>query len=205
MKRNLKAQEKRDNLIKEFKKLDRNKIHILYFDYKLNFYNLYHNTALLATKALSWVTFSKDIDHVCHISRFNYDRSKKIWSPKVFEAQVNSGMIENDLFHKLYNFKGTCYIETLKNTNKNKAKLFEEKYSGISYSKTAAFLSGFDIGKSSRKASKNGGFCSWLVALFLIDQGYKLRREEGNALEMTPTDIWKEKISKKNKKILYKS
>ena len=45
MKRNLKAQEKRDNLIKEFKKLDRNKIHILYFDYKLNFYNLYHNTA----------------------------------------------------------------------------------------------------------------------------------------------------------------
>lgn len=189
------------NIIKAFKEIDRDKLHLIYFDYKLNWTNFYHNPLLITTKALAFLTGKKDIDHVCHINRYNYDSSLKCWLPIVFEAQNNEGMIENDLLSRLQHFQGKCYIETIGDVDKNKLTSFTRKYKNVAYSKIAAGFAGIDIKYFKKKKFKYGGFCSWLVALCLIDQGYKVKAEKGNALEITPSDLWHE--NKLNKKLLY--
>jgi len=191
----------KDNIIKAFKEIDRDKLHLIYFDYKLNWTNFYHNPLLITTKALAFITGKKDVDHVCHIARYNYDRSLKCWLPIIFEAQNSEGMIENDLLSRLQNFQGKCYIETIGDLDKNKLAAFTKKYKNVAYSKIAAGFAGIDIKYFEKKKFKYGGFCSWLVALCLKDQGYEVKAEKGNPLEVTPSDLWNE--NKLNKKLLY--
>lgn len=185
--------------------LDKNKIHILYFSYNLNFKNIYHNPLLLTTKLLNFFSGKPSIDHVNHICRFIFDEETNNWIAKVFEATMERGMEQNDLFDKLKSFKGTCYIETLdKVVDKTKAKVFENFYTGIPYSKKLAAMSGIDIEKIDKiKVKNDGGFCSWLESLFLIDQGINLAKvQKGNPLEITPTDLYLAKLGEK--KILFK-
>jgi len=191
------------NIIKGFKTIDRNKFHLIYFDYKLNWHNFYHNPLLITTKSLAFLTGKKDIDHVCHIARYNYDRSLKCWLPVIFEARVNKGMIENDLLSRLQDFQGKCYIETYDKVNTTKLTAFTKKYKNVTYSKIAAMFAGIDIKYFEKKKFKYGGFCSWLVTLCLIDQGYPPKAEEGNPFEMIPNNLWHE--NKNNKKLLYSS
>ena len=189
------------NIIKAFKEIDRDKLHLIYFDYKLNWTNFYHNPLLITTKALAFITGKKDVDHVCHIGRYIYDKSLKYYLPIVFEAQDNEGMIENDLLSRLQDFQGKCYIETIGDLDKNKLAAFTKKYKNVAYSKIAAGFAGIDLKYFEKKKFKYGGFCSWLVALCLKDQGYEVKAEKGNALEITPSDLWQE--NKLNKKLLY--
>lgn len=187
--------------------LDKNKIHILYFSYYLNWHNFYHNWLLLATKLLNFITGKPSIDHVNHISRFIFDDENINYCAKVFEATMERGMEQNDLFDKLKSFQGICYIETLDvKVDKVKAKAFELMYTGVPYSKELASLSGIDLSFIDRilHPKTDGGFCSWLEALFLIDQGIDLSRTQaGNSLEITPTDLFLANLG--DKKILYRS
>lgn len=205
MKLNNKAINNSKRILDSFSTLDRDKIHILYFKYYLNWHNIYHNPLLLGTKLLALFTGKPSIDHVCHISRFSYDRSKKLYMPKIFEATIANGMSENDLFAKLKNMQGICYIETLIGVDKKKAKRFENKYRGIAYSKNMALLSGLDLRiiDSNTTPKKDGGFCSWLVSLFLKDQGYRLVIERNDPFEITPADLYCANMGKKE--ILYRS
>lgn len=187
--------------------LDRNKIHILYFSYYFNWHNIYHNWLLLATKFLNFFTGKPSIDHVAHISRFVFDEEDINYHAKVFEATMERGMEQNDLFDKLKSFQGICYIETLDvKVDKVKAKAFELLYTGVPYSKKLASLSGIDLRFIDRifHPQTDGGFCSWLEALFLMDQGIDLIKiQYGNSLEITPTDLFLANLG--DKKILYKS
>jgi len=201
MKYNKVFRKNKDNIIKAFKEIDRDKLHLIYFDYKLNWTNFYHNPLLITTKALAFITGKKDVDHVCHINRYNYDEFLKCYLPIIFEAQDNEGMIENDLLSRLQYFQGKCYIETIGDLDKNKLAAFTKKYKNVAYSKIAAGFAGIDIKYFEKKKFKYGGFCSWLVALCLKDQGYEVKAEKGNPLEITPSDLWHEK--KLNKKLLY--
>jgi len=92
MKKNHKAINKRKRIIEAVNNLDRNKIHVLYFQYYLNWHNFYHSPLLLGAKILSLITGKPCIDHVCHISRFDYDRSKRRYNAKIFEATASKGM-----------------------------------------------------------------------------------------------------------------
>ena len=60
----------------------------------------------------------KDIDHVCHISRFVFDNEAGNFEAKVFEAGIERGMEENTLMDKLEHFKGKVYIEELKDADR---------------------------------------------------------------------------------------
>ena len=118
---------------------------------------------------------------------------------------MERGMEQNDLFDKLKSFRGICYIETLdKKVDKVKARAFEIFYSGVPYSKKLAALSGID-GQFDKavQPKTDGGFCSWLEALFLIDQGIDLSKiQKGNPLEITPTDLFLADLGEK--KVLYR-
>jgi len=186
-------------------KLNKNKIHTLYFSYYLNLHNIWNNPLLLLTKILNLFNGDKSIDHVNHICRFRFDEVDGKWVAKVFEATMERGMEQNDLFDKLKSFQGICYIETInKRVNRKKARAFEKKYSGIPYSKELAAKSGIDIGSISTKKPKNdGGFCSWLEALFYINQGIDISHiEKGNPLEITPADLFNGNFG--TKRILFK-
>lgn len=187
--------------------LDKNKIHVLYFSYYFNWHNFYHNVLLITTKLLNLITGKPSIDHVTHICRFIFDNEEITYSAKIFEATMERGMEQNDLFDKLKSFQGICYIETLDiNVDKAKAKEFELTYTGIPYNKMLAAWSGIDINlldKAVKAPKTNGGFCSWLESLFLIDQGIDLSDvQKGDALEITPSDIFLKELGKK--KIFYK-
>lgn len=191
----------------QINKLDKNKIHILYFSYYLNLHNIWHSPLMLTTKLLNFFTGKKSIDHVNHVCRFIFDDENNNWIAKVFEATMDRGMEQNDLFDKLKTFQGICYIETLdKNVDKAKAKKFEMDYTGVPYSKELAALAGIDLGVLDKKIKlkTNGGFCSWLEALFLIDQGIDLSKiQKGNPLEITPADLFLADLGEKE--ILFKS
>lgn len=191
----------------EISGLDKKKMHILYFSYYLNFHNFYHNPLLITTKLLNFLIGKPSIDHVNHICRLVFDDEDGQWNAKVFEATMERGMEENDLFDKLKSFQGICYIETLeKEVDKIKSKAFEKKYYGVPYSKELAALSGIDIFELDNfiKPKNDGGFCSWLESLYLIDQGIDLSAiQGGNPLEITPADLFMAELG--NKKILYKS
>jgi hypothetical protein len=126
------------------------------------------------------------VDHVCHISRFVYDRRDKIFIPKIFEATTKLGMDENDL----------------------ESKLFRQ----VPYSIKLAKDSGIDIEFLKKKDCPNGdgGFCSWLVTIFLQLQSNASKQnimkavkrkiqsiENGNPLEITPADLYDADFSKK--------
>lgn len=206
MRKDIKVLYNKEKIQSAINKLDKNKIHIIYLSYYCNFHNIYRNPLLLGTKLLNFFSGKPSIDHITHISRFIFDEEANNWICKVFEATMARGMEENDLFEKLKNFQGVCYLETLnKDVDKKKAKEFEKKYTGVPYSKKLAILSGVDIDEvdSVMQPKNNGGFCSWLEALFLMDQGYNLSFiEKGNPLEMTPTDIFLAGLG--TKQILYK-
>ena len=198
MKLNQKAIDREQRIIKAINKLDRDRIHVLYFKYDLSFYNLYHNPLVLGTKLLSIFTRKPAIDHIGHISRFEYDRSKKHYRASIFEASLENGMTENDLVSRLRSMRGEVIIETLGRVDKEKARKFEDDYRGVAYSTSGALFSGLDViflDKSKKKME--GGFCSWLEVLFLEDQGYPIRLEGGNAAEVTPSDLYCLNIGKK--------
>lgn len=181
--------------------LDKNKIHILYFSYYFNFHNLYRNPLMIVTKIYNLLVGKKSIDHVAHISRFIYDEENKSWSAKIFEATMERGMEQNDLFDKLKSFQGTCYIETInKVVNKDKARNFEKTYTGVPYSKVMAILSGLDITDTILQPKpNNGGFCSWLESLFLKNQNIKINHiQSGNEAEITPSDLYCGNLGKKS-------
>ena len=92
-------------------------------------------------------------------------------------------------------------IDPIGDLDKNKLAAFTKKYKNVAYSKIAAGFAGIDIKYFEKKKFKYGGFCSWLVALCLIDQGYPPKAEQSNALEIIPSDLWHE--NKLNKKLLY--
>jgi hypothetical protein len=197
----------KDQIQDEINSLDKDKIHILYFSYYFNFHNIWQNPLLLLTKLLNLFNGDKSIDHVNHIARFRFDEEDGKWVAKVFEATMERGMEQNDLFDKLKLFQGICYIETIdKKVDKVKAKAFENKYYGVPYSKELAGLSGIDIDsldKIIKQPKTDGGFCSWLEALFLIDQGINISHiENGNPLEITPVDLFNGNLG--NKRILFK-
>jgi hypothetical protein len=205
MKKNLSVLYNKEQIQNAIDKLDRNKIHILYFSYYFNFHNVYHNPLLLTTKILNFFSGKPSIDHVNHVCRFIFDEENNNWVSKVFEATMERGMEQNDLFDKLKSFQGVCYIETLdKTVDKVKAKAFEILYTGVPYSKELAALSGIDGNFETIKLPKtDGGFCSWLEALFLIDQGIDLSKiQKGNPLEITPTDLFLADLGEK--KVLYR-
>tara|TARA_R110000751_G_scaffold299695_4_gene411051 strand:- start:1194 stop:1814 length:621 start_codon:yes stop_codon:yes gene_type:complete len=205
MKKDLHRVMQLDILHNSIAKLDRDKIHVLYFSYYLNWYNFYHSPLLLTTKILSWITRKPYIDHIAHISRFVFDKEFNRYNPKIFEATIDRGMEQNDLISKLKRMQGICYIETVGYVNKGKARNFEASYNGVPYRKKLAAMSGIDIIFKPSKASdkNNGGFCSWLESLFLIDQGIDLSHiEKGNPLEMTPADIYSSNLGSKT--ILFK-
>lgn len=205
MEKSLEILNLKERIQKEIDTLDKNKIHTLYFSYYLNFKNIWQNPLLLLTKFLNFWNGDKSVDHVNHICRFRFDEEDGKWVAKVFEATMERGMEQNDLFDKLKSFQGICYIETInKRVNKRKAKAFERKYTGIPYSKELAAASGIDIGSHKIKKPKtDGGFCSWLEALFYIDQGIDISHiEQGNPLEITPADLFNGNFG--TKKILFK-
>ena len=133
MKKDLVFLNNKENIIKAFKEIDRDKFHLIYFDYKLNWTNFYHNPLLITTKALAFLTGKKDVDHVCHINRYNYDRSLRCRLPIIFEAQKKGGMIENDLLSRLQHFQGKCYIKTLNKVDEKILDAFTKKYKNVSY------------------------------------------------------------------------
>lgn len=200
MKKNLEVIKKFNNLQTRINNLDKNKIYLIYFDYSICFKNIYHSPLMLSTKFLAWLTGKKDIDHVCHISRFIYDQENDNYIAKVFEAGLERGMEENTLMDKLEHFKGKVYIEELTNVDKIKAKAFENKYLGVEYSKINALFSGINLTKLSKRKEL---FCSALVGLFLKDQGYLLKNiQRGNPYEMTPSDLYEGNLG--SKQILFK-
>lgn len=200
MEKDSKILELKKRIQKSINDLEKNRIHVLYFSYYLNFHNIYHNPLLLTGKVLNFFLKRPSIDHVCHISRFIFDEEFESWQVKVFEATMERGMEQNDLFDKLKSFQGICYIETLDIVDKKKAKEFEKDYFGVPYSKELAALSGLDIKALDKVTSpkNNGGFCSWLMSLFLIDQGYDLNQiQKGNPFEITPSDLFVANLGKK--------
>lgn len=195
MKKNNKLISLKSDLQNKIDKLDRNKIHVLYFSYNFSFYNIYHSPLLITTKLLNFFKGDASIDHVCHISRFTYDRSKKRYIAKIFEANTKRGMEQNFLYDRLKNFRGVCYIETIdKVVDKRLARIFEKKYFAVKYDKLLAALSGIDISfidKMLRKNKPKGGFCSWLLSLFLINQNVDISHvENGDPKEITPADLF---------------
>ncbi len=202
MEQNLKILELRDEIQNSINILDKNKIHIIYFSYYFNWHNFKKGPLLVTTKLLSLITGKPAIDHVAHISRFIDDGIDLI--AKIFEATMERGMEQNDLFDKLKAFQGICYIETLDiNVDKVKAKKFENKYVAVPYSKKLAALSGLDGKFNDYKPKTDGGFCSWLESLFLIDQGINLNNiQKGNPFEITPSDLYLANLGKKQ--ILFK-
>lgn len=190
--------------------LDKNRYHQLFFDYSLR-KNWLKKPFLLIFKLFFKIQNKPAIDHCCHISRFVYDNKSGNWYARVFEATLHGGMEENDLYDKLKHFKGKIYIRTLKKVDKAKAKEFENEYIGKPYSTFLAGLSGFDVKFLDKyfKLEDNqakAGFCSWLEALFLKNQGYDIEHiEKGNVLEITPTDLYLANIDDYPVKLFYKS
>lgn len=185
------------HLIKKCQTLDRDRIHVIYFSYHSNFRNFYHSPLLLGTKILGWIKGRESTDHICHISRFNYDEEKGIYRPKIFEANTKRGMEENDFIQRLKDFDGRLYIQTLGKVDKKLARGFENDYRGVPYEKDSALFAGIDIPILDRVFSKGRGrgFCSWLEAIFLTQQGYKIKAESGNPSELTPEDIKNENLA----------
>lgn len=196
---------RKDQIQSQIAKLDRGQYHILYFSYYLNWHNLYHTPLLLATKLLALFTGKSSMDHVAHISRFVLDAEEGKYEAKIFEATVEQGMEENDLFDKLKHMQGTCYIEIMNfKLDKIKAQSFEDDYIALPYSKALAFQSGMDIKSLESHKKRNGGFCSWLETLSLSMQGCDLAKFlNKDALEITPSDIFTADLGEK--KIFYKS
>lgn len=187
---------KRIELQKKINDLDKSTYYQLFFDYSLS-KNWLKKPFLLIFKLFFKIQNKPAIDHVCHISRFIPDG--KNWIAKVFEATLHGGMEENDLFDKLKHFEGKVYLRTLGKVDKIKAKEFEKKYMGLPYDTLRAGLAGLDIDfidKYLNLEEKKSGFCSWLEALFMENQGYNIKNiEKGVALEITPTDLFQAQFS----------
>lgn len=184
--------------------LDKDKIHILYFKKSLTLKNFYHSPLFFIIKIYNFFTRTIKVDHIAHISRFIWNEDEKIFEAKIFEATLDRGMEQNNLMDKIKNYHGTILIETLnKKVCKKKARLFEIKYTGVPYSKLGAALSDLDGIFNKIKIKDNGGFCSWLEALFLIDQGIAINHiQKGDPKEITPTDLYNADFE--TKRILYK-
>ena len=186
-----KSNQKIKDLKNRVNSLNREEIHLLFFEYHFSWKNVYHSPLLfITTKPLNFFTKNKSIDHVAHISRFDLDDQIKkyqgleVYNAKIFEANIKRGVEENWLVDRLKNVDGRVYIATIGKVDKEKAREFEKKYIGQPYSKNAALFAGVDL--PFLPESKREGFCSWLVGEFLKDQGYY----EGNSSELTPADLY---------------
>jgi len=167
--------------------LDKDKIHVLFFDYNFSFHNIWHSPLLALTKLLSAILRTPSIDHVCHISRFIPDAENFI--ANIFEAGMARGMEENDLLTKLKNMDGKCYIHTFQGpVDKDAAREFEKEWLGIPYSKELAFYAGVDIWEKVLSAkNKSGAFCSYLEATFWKNQKIAI---DLDPIETTPADLF---------------
>lgn len=202
------SREKQIELQEKINDLPKDRYHQLFFDYSLR-KNWLKKPFLLIFKLFFKIQNKPAIDHCCHISRFVYDNKSGNWYARVFEATLHGGMEENDLYDKLKHFKGKIYIRTLGKVDKEKAKEFEKKYTGQPYDTLRAGLAGLDIDfidKYLNLEEKKSGFCSWLEALFMENQGYNIKNiEKGIALEITPTDLFQANFSSYPIKLFYNS
>lgn len=186
---------KQIELQKAINNLDKDKIHLLFFDYSLK-QNWLSKPFLIIFKLFFRIQGKPAIDHVCHISRFIYNNETGDWDANIFESTLHGGVQEVNLFDKLKDFKGKLFIKTLGNVDKVRAREFEKKYLNVAYSLILAGLSGLDLNFKYFDSVNNlkntkGGFCSWLVSLFLINQDYDISTlEKGNPLEITPADLF---------------
>lgn len=202
MKKDYKLIKEQDEIQDRINNLDKEFIFILYFKYKLTFKNLWKSPLLIVMAIFHLFNRKAGIDHVAHISRFIYDEETGNFQAKLFEATTDQGMQETDLFEKLRRFDGKCWIEyTATKVNKEKAKLFEQKYLGVVYSKLAAALAGIDGVMDDVNIKTRGGFCSFLTAAFLKDQGASpfVRMAQSELLEIDPDDIFAMNIGLKRR------
>lgn len=204
------SREKQIELQEKINDLPKDRYHQFFLNYSLK-ETWFKKPLIVLIKLFFKIQNKPAIDHCCHISRFVYDNKSGNWYARVFESTLHGGMEENDLYDKLKHFKGKVYIRTLRKVNKVKAKEFENEYMGKPYSLFLAGLSGFDV-KFLDKYFKledeqaKAGFCSWLEALFLKNQGYDIEHiEKGNVLEITPTDLYLANIDDYPVKLFYKS
>lgn len=163
--------------------LDKDYIHLLHFQYYINWHNIYHSPLLMLGKLSAKLNKQPTIDHTAHISRFITDGENQI--AKIFEGNYYRGMEENELTQRLKVIQARVWIETLGKVDKETAKIFEKKHLGIPYDKWAAGRAGQDfkfIEKLFKFLSKifpkvrlfngkpKGLYCTWLTGRFLTTQ-----------------------------------
>lgn len=187
--------------IKNFiENLDSDKLIILFFNYSMKHY--WFNPIMMITKLYYHFTKKPKIDHVCHISRWcklksDNTRYSGCGHPKIFEANVQKGMIENDLGIRLENFKGTVYAVELDNYDKNICKEFENEFRDKPYDIFKAIGSAVDdigfIKRYIKKKEEKGFFCSYLVLELLVRHKYKsaidLKKKLG-AFNVAPYELF---------------
>jgi len=175
----------RSELQKIINSLDVSKIHLVYFVNRLKLSDISYGKLKIVLKLFNLFSGQK-IDHTAHISRFFIDEEgNKV--AKIFEATVEHGMIQRDLLDKAETFNGSIFIESIdKEVDKSKAKIFENKYYQLPYSKIGAVLAGLDGAMNVIRPGKNSLFCSYLQGLFLKDQNI----EVGEPEELTPSNIF---------------
>lgn len=179
------------------------KINILYLRYRLSLKNIIQSPLFILTRLFSLFIKENYIDHCCYIY---FDNNEF----KIFEANIEKGMIVNDLKQRLLAFDGIFYIETLGYINNEKEINFRKKWLYKKYDTIIAGLSGVDgwggkilnkIFKSKFKKSKT--FCSDSVSQFLISQGYDLSNiHEKLSKEITPNDLFYSNLGTKIQIIL---
>lgn len=180
--------------VKYINSLDKNNIYVLYFSYSVSWKNIICSPLLIFTKLYSIISRKPLIDHTAHISRFVYDPELESFNAKIFEGIRSHGMVETDLWNKIRDVKGKVYIEdTGVKVDKSLAKIFENTYRGVAYSKLLAGVSALDF-VDKKKIKQKGGFCSWLTTKFLISQGFERLEKPNN---VTPAELFQVKLGKK--------
>lgn len=198
-KKNLTYLHSKSKYSKYINDLDKNNIYLLYFSHSMSWRNIIGSPLLLITKLYSVITRTPMIHHTAHISRFVYDPEFQSYNAKIFEGIMDHGMVETDLWNKIRDVRGKVYIEdTGVKVDKSIAKLFENTYKGVVYSKLLAGLSTLDF-IDKKKIKQKGGFCSWLTTKFLISQGFENLEKPNN---VTPAELFDTNLGKK--KIIWK-
>ena len=88
--------------------LDREKIYLIFFDYKSSLGNFWKNPLLIFMKLYNF--FKKESqDHVAFICDFDLDEDDKTYSSFIFEANMKYGMRIIDLSTRLEEFEGTYF------------------------------------------------------------------------------------------------
>lgn len=187
----------------EINNLDQDKLHLLFY-----IRNFSLSPTLLLTRLVHKLNGDFPIDHVGWISRFVKDEATNNVIAKTFDA-LPSGLEENNLIDQIKNYNGRVIIATLDKVDKKKAELFRKDFLHLPYSHVHAALAGLDTKKikvlenvlrenslekelvlENIKYKSDVLFCSFVVAIYLLDQGYSTFNVENNKpFEMTPFNI----------------